>query len=421
MELQAATPIAAIRTATRTMHERIDSGPYARAILDGTLPVGRYASFLRALHVVHGELEHAVEMSGNTALRDAFVHGVERRQRLERDIAFLQTDIRGVDAAVLHAVVLSQQVRADARQSAAALFGHLYVLEGSQLGGLALRMTLAKRPEFQEGGLAYLSGAGRDTATQFKAFIAKLEASLGDEAAVAEAVAGAQHAFAGIEAILEAVMSERLDGPRLAEALNLAAGTHPVPGDLREIQAALRAGEQSYRAFAYYEARYGDRGLRFTRSDSAWLATLCHERSGDDTALRQVDWLARVLAARGMPRLLMERHLEQLHTTLTACVPEAAASYEPLRRAAEVLERERTALLSEARTQELASEFKAQTSAGITQEEAGLLLVAAVLDEKRGVGNAVESLVQWLGDPTRFPADWRSAIDHTVHTARAAF
>jgi hypothetical protein len=250
-----------------------------------------------------------------------------------------------------------------------------------------------------------------------------------------------------MKAIVEAVMSDRLEQPhsshsRLASALNPDASLQPVPRDVREVEAALAAGEQSYRVWAYYEARYSERGLSFTRSDSAWLTTLA--RTESQFAVRHVHWLARVLAARGMPRLLMERHLELLHAALVTRVPEQASEYLALRHAAAELAAERRALLSDVQLSRLAAEFnpademsqplsaaarpQAETSHAnpnterrqFTAREAGLLVVAAVLDEKRGIANAVESLCTWLGDSERFPPSWQQALQHTLSRARAA-
>jgi hypothetical protein len=50
-----------------------------------------------------------------------------------------------------------------------------------------------------------------------------------------------------------------------------------------------------------------------------------------------VRWLGTVLAARGMPRLLLEEHLGILHEELVAAVPERAGQYDLLLDAARAL------------------------------------------------------------------------------------
>lgn len=410
-------PLDVLRDATRDLHDQIDHSDFAHSVMDASIPVDRYASFLRAVQIVLIGLEEVVERSGSAALRDASAHGIERRARLERDLVALQADPRHVDAAALHATVLSQQIRRDAQRGLASLFGAQYVIEGSQLGGLAQKKALEAHPALQAGGLSYLAGAGRDTQAQFRAFTEALDVALTDDASRALAVSGASHVFEGFERIVRAVMSPELDGRWLTEPLNGDAGTHAVPRDLREVQAALRAGEESYRRWAYYGARYGERGLSFTRSDSCWLVALAHD--GVQAALHQVSWLAGVLAARGMPSLLLEQHLELLHAELTSVVPEHAQVYDGLHAVAQALRGQRLGLLDEARAQQLARTFDVD-SVQLSAREAGTLLVAAVVDEKCGRASAVESMASWFADAERFSADFRAAAQRTLAAARAA-
>ena len=48
----------------------------------------------------------------------------------------------------------------------------------------------------------------------------------------------------------------------------------------------------------------------------------------------------------------------------------------------------------------------------------GTIVVAAVADERAGVGNAVESLESWACDPERFDAPWIDAVKETIAAAR---
>jgi len=412
-----------LRAATQPQHEQLDTLPYARALLDGTLPMARYAGFLHAVHTVHEALEQIVERTGDSALPQLFGQSAQRRGLLARDLAYLRVDQRAVDTAQLRALLLAQQVRLDARRDPRRLLGCAYVLEGSQLGGLLQARALASRAELSAGGRAYLEGAGKATQTTFQDFLERLERHLRDPEALAQAIVGARTMFAGFAAILDALAP---DGPAgahrwLVSELNRDAGTHPIPGDLREVLAALRAGEHSYLQFAYYEARYGERGQRFTRSDSAWLATLARDDDHAST-LRHVCWLGRTLSARGMPRLLLEQHLDVLHSALVEHVPERAPSYVVLSRAAEQLRAERETALPEERAQALQADFVGALAGaperGVAPREAATLLVAAVADERAGVGGAVPALTAWLCDPIFFSAAWRAAATRTIAATR---
>lgn len=207
-------------------------------------------------------------------------------------------------------------------------------------------------------------------------------------------------------------------GPRPVAALNPEAGSHAVTTDPRELRSALRAGRRSQRRFRYYERRYGERGRAFTRSDSAWIVTLAEEPLG--VVERQLRWLGALLAARGMPRWLLEVHLETLHAELVAAVPEKRTSYDALLRVAAMLRDERLSHLDETTSSELAERFDRRLGSASSRElpEAGALLVAAVADERNGVYRAVDSLMEWLADPTRFPDQWVTAATEIVTAAR---
>jgi heme oxygenase len=392
------SPLARIRAATASQHQRVEALPYGRAVLDGTVPIGHYAGFLRAVDLIHGELLQALELARDRDLRAVAGPFYERRALLSQDLAWLKADPLHVDAASLQALVLGQKMRLAALRQPARLLGHAYVLEGSQLGGLVQQAALRKRSELHAGGLLYLSSGSR---AGFGEFAKRLTAALSSEEAVQAAIAGAVEAFEGFEQILKAVDPLRANQLRLAQELNPDAGTHAVPDDLREIEAALRAGERSYREVAYYPARYGERGLGFIRSDSAWLVTLTRE--DEQHLLRQIDWIGRVLASRGMPRILLEQHLQMLHEALIRSKP--SGSYGGLLKAAAVLREERLASLPnfDALVDAFAARFESQIIPG---REAATLLAAAAADEQRGIPLAVQSLSKWLLDPARFSAGW---------------
>jgi hypothetical protein len=335
------------------------------------------------------------------ALRKAQPYLAERRRELERQLLERGDDPHAIDAAALQALVLGQHVRRDAARNDAALVGYIEVLETSPATA-----ALTQRPSADN------------------AVLTEIESSLTSDAELTEAIVGAKHALEWLETIRDAIATGRLDDG-LAGALNREAGTHAIARDLREVHAALLAGERSREAWSYYEARYGERGLRFTRSDSAWLVTLWRETP--ELATQQITWLGRVLAARGMPRFLLECHLEVLHDQLTAFVPERATAYDALRRIVAELANERRTLLSDAESNALAREFVVgDTTADTTVKhhvpplEAGKLIVAAALDEASGIPGAVQSLCHWLEDPARFPTAWRDAVARTLQATRAA-
>ena len=134
---------------------------------------------------------------------------------------------------------------------------------------------------------------------------------------------------------------------------------------------------------------------------------------------RQIGWLSGVLAARGMPRLLLEEHLRTLHEELVAAVPERASEYAVLLQAAERLGTEREACMPERTLIGLETAFRNLLEAADEDDlRAGALIGAAVADEHAAIPRGVDSLLEWLADPARFPARWLAAVEQTVEWAR---
>lgn len=204
-----------------------------------------------------------------------------------------------------------------------------------------------------------------------------------------------------------------------ARQVNPEAGDHVITADPAELAAADRATRRSWRRFPYYARRYGSRGRRFSMSDSGWLLTLCDLLP--DRARQQTRWLAGVLAARGMPQLLLETHLEMLHEELAAARPGDAARYGRLLECAAALRETRLAAMPQEELEALAAGFEARVW-GMTGavREMGIVLAAAVADERAGVANAVASVEAWACDPAHFPAAWADEVRRTLAEGRAA-
>src|ERR1700755_2547305 len=120
-----------------------------------------------------------------------------------------------------------------------------------------------------------------------------------------------------------------------ARYTNPEAGDHAVSMDPLEQSAAEAAVRASWREFPYYPRRYGERGWRFSLSDTGWIETLCSLEAKE--AQSQVFWLGGLLAARGMPTYLLERHVEHLYDELVRPTHARNSRYDVLRQAATAL------------------------------------------------------------------------------------
>lgn len=417
-----------LRAATAAKHARAEALPVFAALDAGALPLGGYVAFLRSLRPIHAALREQLRACPDPRLRDLDAAVPDDLHLLDRDLATLAT-LPGVapadelSVAIVRGLIAAHTLRVTAATTPASLAGFAYVLRGSTLGGRALAPRLAASLGLSaDRGLAWLTGAA-DLAPSWARFVARLNAlDLGDDGE-AQALAAAGRLFDLVHDVLAAVHPAKDAARRdLLAELNREAGTHPIASDPAVLDAALRAGERSWAAFPYYGARYGERGRAFTRSDSAWLASLCEVSA--DQAVREVVWLGSVLASRGMPQWLLERHLRVLYDELAAATPPADAGdpYQNLVRAADVLQSVRVASLSDATLGALAAAFRARVPEAEARAlpEAGALIGAAVADERFGLSRAVPSLLSWLADPDRFGAAWLAAVKDVAAEARAA-
>jgi hypothetical protein len=246
--------------------------------------------------------------------------------------------------------------------------------------------------------------------------------TLTDEASHAPIVAAALEAFAGLEKMYQALYPLRqLKGTQSASGritqINPEAGNHPMPEDEREIAAALRASNRVWQEFPYYAHRFGERGKRFSDSDTCWLATLSH--LDQESVNRQAAWLSRLLAARGMPSIMLEHTLDVLCEELTGVLPASRSSYEKLGIAAADLRAVRQKWIPEESCRKLCEKFNRQIGTTLAEEhkKTALLLVSAVADEYNGINGTVAHLVTWMREKNRFSDLFLTAVMKTVSDA----
>jgi hypothetical protein len=204
-----------------------------------------------------------------------------------------------------------------------------------------------------------------------------------------------------------------------ARTVNPEAGEHVISADAGEQAAAEAATRLSWREFPYYAKRYGERGWRFSLSDSGWLQTLCE--LSPDAARAQMLWLSNLLAARGMPRYLLERHFEHLHAELVARLPDRADRYDFLRLLATHLRELRGTKLPAPAFEKIARAFDERTDrCKDAVKNMGTVIVAAVADDAAGIGTVLTRVTEWAQDPALFDAEWIAAVQATIEQARAA-
>jgi hypothetical protein len=205
--------------------------------------------------------------------------------------------------------------------------------------------------------------------------------------------------------------------PTYAHTVNPLAGLHVVTSSPDEVEASRHAAETSLREYPYYRERFGERAQMFGASDGAWLATLCQGER--DYVRRQVLWLGTVLSSRGVPRWLLERHLEFLHRELLRLTSDADRC-QPLLDAALYLRGLRREQISERDFAAFAEAFEERAGRDWARRLPGMgsILISAVADEAAGISRAVESIAVWAEDASIFPEPWIAAVRHTLAEAR---
>lgn len=412
-----------LKDETKEYHARLAALPFFKALMEHRLPLECYVNQIKALAVIQGVLENEISASSEKRVSAVWEEGLKKLPLLEEDLAFFEPRvISDVVKPVEVALAMTEKIRFRGIENPVSLLGYLYVSEGSTLGNDMHRPDVSATFHLSEqNGCRYYAGYGDRVTHHWARFSEKMNDAFPDPAVHDSIIEAAREAFSGLEALYTALYP--LAGQKKSfhvTRINPEAGNHPIPDDEREIQAALKASDRGWAEFSYYEQRYGKRGKRFSDSDACWLATLA---SLDESALqKQIDWLRKLLAVRGMPSLPLEHTLKFLYEELSGAVPEKTAVYEKLRKAADILESVRTEAIAEDSFRSLAAEFDQAVGPEMahTHKNTGNLIVSAAADEASGMEGAVSALLDWLTDADRFPEKWIAAVNETVEKARRA-
>jgi heme oxygenase len=412
-----------LKQAVKESHGRMEAIPFFQALIGDQLPLASYVGQLRALAVIHGALEHELALVPADGAVRLLAERPLRLVHLRMDLSgFEPMFIPDIKPALPHALGIADQIRRYRVERPADLLGVMYVLEGSSLGNMTLLPRVLRNFGARTSGTAhYYQGYGPGTAQHWAAFRAAMNAFPVDADGRSHIVQAALDLFdrmAGLYAALYPIQAA--DSVFSATMLNPEAGDHPVPQDLRAMQAAVAAAVKCHDEFPYFNERFKERGREFAKSDAAWLATLVDLPESE--VIGQVEWLGRVLGNRGIPRLTLERQLILLQEELAAAWPERAQDFRILREAAGTLARERFHLLPEGRFLDLVRAFQLATDGeqGGSYKGTGALIVSAVCDEAAGIPRAVDSLRPWLCEPGRFSPAWIAAVASTIEQAREA-
>jgi len=133
-----------------------------------------------------------------------------------------------------------------------------------------------------------------------------------------------------------------------------------------------------------------------------------------------MNWLARLLATRGMPSIMLEKTIQFLHEELIKEAPENKPTYDKLLKPAEMLAGKRVQRISEKEFASLSREFDDMAEMKLAEQykNTGSLIVSAVADEHSGIAGAVDAIYDWLTDPGRFSEEWIAALNQVIEKAK---
>lgn len=416
--------MARLKDETWPCHQKLEKLPCFQALANHSLPFESYVNQLRALSIIHSVLESEMASSEDQLVSAVWNEGLRKLPLLEKDLELFKP--RGThesDSVRRAALAMAAKIRLRSVDAPPTLLGYLYVLEGSTLGNSMHRSDITATFNLQGlDGCSYYASYQAEVKGHWEQFSRHVDSVFSKPSLHGPVVEAALEAFACLEDLYLALfpLKTSTEDEFHATQIKPEAGDHPVPADEREMRASLRASEAAWTEFPYYERRFGQRGKRFSDSDISWITTLTS--LDDDSLKRQVEWLCRLLASRGMPTIMMEYTLRSLYSELSAEIPAKKDQYHKLLMAADSLTEARHKTMSREKAALLAEEFDMAVGRNTASswKNTGTLLVTAAIDEKNGFEGAVRTLEDWLTDRDRFEKDWIDAVETTIRKAREA-
>jgi heme oxygenase len=405
-----------LKTETDSLHEQFERLSFFGALHTNILPKVAIVSFLRSLSIIYAVLEKSLSLVSDHQISELYKSTLPKVPLLVADLEVLNaTSLASVVPAIRGALDYADEILTSA-ENPLNLIGPLYVLEGSQNGVMALKPEYARCLNIPNEQLSYFGCYGSDTAMRWKAFLGRLNSLPleGDQSALV--AASAVRCFERVGRICAALYAYSCkDLKHHISAINFEAGDHAMPQNPLEIDLALRAAKVAWEKYPYLKHRYGERGRRFTCSDSCWLVTLTRA-PGQAAVTKALEWLRTVLASRGIPTVILEFHLQailQAIGTEFPDQPDMQIQFNPFLSDRKV---ERRRLFGAESRLHLIDVFDKRFRActGFRVESTAELVTSAWVDEHSGLSGSLSVLCDWFTDAERFSTDWVANVQELL-------
>lgn len=296
------------------------------------------------------------------------------------------------------------------------IIGFLYVMEGSLNGSEQIKNQIEIRL-LRNDVTHYLKAYGSDAKNKWKEFGSIIDSEKFDDEEKSVIIRSSLQLFRGLNSLFQSISGIKdPDAQYHITSVNPEAGNHPMPSNPLEISAALRAGVKAWAEFPYLKLRFGERGLRFAKSDSCWLATL--PQLFQTEIDNQIVWLARLLTNRGIPSAILRFHLVVLVKELSESNPEGKTTYQKLNAAANSLHEAQRKILPDEKFAGIAEEMHLKLAELIDlPANSGIALLSAFLDEQNGLGNANNVIVSWFREEFISDQISRETFDKVIQDA----
>jgi heme oxygenase len=183
MDMNDAKTVAeSLRDATHEVHRSLEKLPLAASLAAGSISIASYRLYLQRLLVVVREVDLQLADPRHVASEAREWSDGLRQRWIGEDLAALGGAVPAADPD-----------RPSGLLAPAMIWGQLYVIEGSTLGGVVLARGLAARDELRPA-LRYLNGYGTGTGERWRRFRAALAAHV-PAASLPEAIEAARDMF----------------------------------------------------------------------------------------------------------------------------------------------------------------------------------------------------------------------------------
>lgn len=397
-----------------SLNKRSLQFPFISDIEKKDLPIESFVGHLRALAIIYGTLENQLSKLNEPEIKSLLRDYQPKLPFILSDLEYMNAHtVKDIIPCINHALHVADKILLHALKSPYKLLGFLFLLDATTNSELAFNQKLSAK-------LKTLVEKRNDHTFLFNQKYHSIWDELTFESLPSlpseEIVSAAKELSSLLISIYEKLypIDEKFLGNHIT-ALNPEAGNFPIPTNPLEIEAAIEAGMICWNEFSFYEKRYGERGKRFTISDSVWLVTL--HQLPFDLAFNQVMWLAKYLANRGMPVITMEYHLKYLYQELVKRIPKNEPNYKTLLDVSEQLKKLRTDKISDAvfeKSNALFLETCIQFNVKDPMlQNTGLLIASSVAEGKNGMNESMVNFKTWLKNPELFSLNWIQAIEKT--------